>query len=103
MASGSGVGGGTGGTPSWRWWVAATVRVARRPRLWSTALRQLVRLAPRGWWRRAPFVPRPDPGYLRFRLETAYGVEAPGDPDDLVRYLEWVRQVGARPRGVRRP
>ena len=64
-----------------------------RPRLWSTALRQAGRLARPGWWRRAPFLPLPDPDYLAFRLETQYGGAgtAGADPLDLVRYLEWCR------------
>jgi len=76
-------------------------RVARglllRPGLWWTAMRQLLRLAAPGWWRRPPFVPRPEPEHLRFRLETAYGtggdrcVRAP----DLLAYLEWCRNRAA--------
>ncbi len=51
------------------------------------------RLAPTGWWRRWPPLPRPDPAYLRFRLQTAYG--DPGrdpDPGDVVTYLRWCRR-----------
>ena len=63
------------------------------PSLWLTAVRQALRLAPPGWWRRAPFLPLPAPEYLRFRMETAYG--GSGDqlpePDDLVTYLRWCR------------
>jgi hypothetical protein len=37
-------------------------------------------------------VPRPDPGYLRFRLQTAYGDdERDPAPEDVVAYLRWVR------------
>ena len=36
---------------------------------------------PPGWWRRAPFTPRPDRAYLRFRTETAYGPGARPGPD----------------------
>jgi hypothetical protein len=82
-----------------RFWFRAIVAVARRPRLWATAVRQLFALARPGWWRHPPFVPRPDPGYLSFRLETAYG-ERGGTAGgagvvatvrDLVAYLEWCR------------
>jgi hypothetical protein len=38
------------------------------PSLWPTAIGQALRLAPSGWWRRPPFLPMPDPGYLAFRL-----------------------------------
>lgn len=67
--------------------------MARRPDLWPTAARQVFRLAPPGWWRRWPPLPVPDPGYLRFRMETAYG-DAGHDPepDDVVAYLAWCRQ-----------
>ena len=75
-----------------RHWVPAGLAVAARPSLWAVALRQARRLAPPGWWRRPPFVPRPDRGYLRFRLETQYGdADAPASGADLVAYLRWCR------------
>ena len=46
------------------WW-RATLLVLVRPRLWWTALRQALRLARPRWWASAPFVPVPDPDYLR--------------------------------------
>jgi hypothetical protein len=51
-------------------------------------------LARPGWWRRPPFLPTPDPGYLRFRLQTAYGDDGvePPTPGDLVTYLRWCRE-----------
>ncbi len=58
--------------------------VARRPRLWATALRQVVRLVPR----RRPF----DLSYVRFRMETFSGTGGRRpDAVELVRYLEWCR------------
>ncbi|MGO9873029.1 MAG: hypothetical protein ACLPVY_04445 [Acidimicrobiia bacterium] len=60
-----------------------------RPRLWWVAARQVVRIARPRWWRRAPFLPIPEPEYLRFRLETAYGETVVPRPADLVAYLEW--------------
>ncbi len=77
-------------------WVArAAVAVARRPSLWGVAVTQVVRLATPGWWRRRPFLPLPDPDYLRFRLQTAYG-DGSREPDgpDVVTYLRWCRSVG---------
>src|SRR5690606_31043031 len=71
-----GRGGGREGTRMTRraWWiVAAALAVAARPRLWVTAVRQVVVLARPGWWRRPPFLPMPSRDYLRFRLLTAYG------------------------------
>lgn len=80
-------------------WVGpAAAAVARRPRLWRVAIRQGLRLASPGWWRRWPPLPRPDPAYVRFRLLTAYG--DPGArpaPADVVAYLEWCRRWRRRP------
>jgi hypothetical protein len=66
--------------------------VAVRPWLWSIAVVQVFVLAQPGWWRRFPPLPRPDPAYLRFRLQTAYG-DADRDPEpaDVVSYLQWCR------------
>lgn len=76
---------------TWR----AFVAVAARPSLWATAAVQLVRLAPRSWWRRWPPVPVPDAAYLRFRLETQYGdADREPEPADVVAYLQWCRQYG---------
>lgn len=72
-----------------RFWLRALWRVAARPWLWPVALRQARRLARPGWWRRPPFLPVPDHGYLRFRMETQYGSEGSPAPDDVVEYLRW--------------
>ncbi|MDQ6697620.1 MAG: hypothetical protein M3Z46_09220 [Actinomycetota bacterium] len=63
--------------------------MARHPSLWATAAGQVLRLATPGWWRRRPFLPLPDPAYLAFRLETAYGDDRRPDPADVVTYLRW--------------
>ena len=74
--------------------LAAVAAVAVRPGLWWTAVTQVARLAPSGWWRRWPPVPLPDPGYLRFRLQTAYGdPDRPPAPDDVVAYLVWCKRM----------
>lgn len=78
--------------------VPTMVAVLRRPDLWRTAIRQAGVLARPGWWRRAPFLPLPDAGYLHFRFVTMYGGD-PTDqhdrrtlaPADLITYLEWCR------------
>jgi hypothetical protein len=71
---------------------AAVLAVMQRPSLWCTAVRQAFRLAPNGWWRRAPFIPLPDRRYLLFRLETQYGEAVHStEPRDLVTYLAWCR------------
>ena len=56
--------------------------VAARPRLWPTAVAQMVRFAPDRWWRRPPFVPLPGPDLVRFRSEAMYGdpAQAPSPP-----------------------
>lgn len=78
-----------------RWVVRAAVAVLARPDLWGTAVAQVLRLAVPGWWRRWPPVPLPDPGYLRFRLQTQYGdAGREPDPRDLVSYLHWCRSYG---------
>jgi hypothetical protein len=75
-----------------RWLVRAGATLARHPGLWGTGIRQALTLAPAGWWRRAPFLPVPDPAYLHFRLQTAYGDPARSpEPADLVTYLHWCR------------
>lgn len=67
--------------------------VLLRPHLWKVAVQQGLRLAPRGWWRRAPFLPLPDAEYLHFRLTTMYGGADPEpDPTDVVAWLEWCRR-----------
>ena len=80
------------GTVSPRWAARAGLAVLRHPSLWTTSLRQVRLLAPTGWWKHWPFVPLPDPDYLRFRMQTAYGdSEREPDPSDLVTYLHWCR------------
>jgi hypothetical protein len=72
---------------------AIVAGLLRRPGLIPEAVRAAVALAGRGWWRRPPFLPIPDPAYLRWRTETAYGSgDAPLDPGDVVHYLEWRRR-----------
>ncbi|HWE56155.1 MAG TPA: hypothetical protein VG435_11625 [Acidimicrobiales bacterium] len=68
--------------------------LARRPDLWPAARR----FVPTGWWRRWPPVPLPSRQYLRFRHETMYGADSRLVPDDLVRYLEWCREMARRAR-----
>lgn len=80
-------------TPGWWWRVA--MALLRHPSLWGVAVTQSLRVAAPGWWRRAPFLPLPDPAYLRFRLETQYGSDHDPDPADVVTYLHWCRSVRA--------
>lgn len=75
------------------WVVDAFRAVVRRPSLWPTAIRQVVRLAEPGWWRRRPYLPLPSPGYLELRIVTMYGGDGTAgiDPDDVVTWLRWCR------------
>jgi len=74
--------------------------LATRPELWPTAVVMLWRLAPPGWWRHPPHLPRPDPAYLRFRMQTAYGDGAAvPSAHELVDYLDWCRRMES----MRRP
>ena len=77
--------------PSGGGWRQAALAVLRHPSPRGRALGQSLRLARPGWWRRAPFLPVPDPAYLRFRLETQYGSDHEPEPDDVVTYLHWCR------------
>jgi hypothetical protein len=72
-------------------WIRALLAVVIRPHLWLTAARQATRIARPRWWKHSPFLPLPDAGYVRFRLETAYGEMVAPKPADLVSYLEWCR------------
>lgn len=76
--------------------VRAVAAVLIRPTLWWTAVVQAGRLCPRGWWKRAPFLPVPRDDYLEFRLVTQYGGDpharsARIRPEDVVDYLRWCR------------
>jgi hypothetical protein len=49
-------------------------------------------MLPGGWWRRPPYLPRPSPEYLGFRMLTQYGDAAhTPEPADVVNYLRWCR------------
>ena len=68
-----------------------TIRaVLVHPSLWATAIGAAAAFAPRGWWRRPPFLPVPDDEVIRWRVATAYGSEeAAIAPEDVVAYLRW--------------
>ncbi len=77
-----------------RFVLAVVIAVARRPRLWVTAFRQVALLAPKGWLTRAPFLPVPAPDYLAFRTVTQYGSDDhPPTSHDVVEYLMWCGEM----------
>jgi hypothetical protein len=64
------------------------------PRLAIDLLRTAWAFRRRRWWARAPFLPLPDPSYLRWRMYTAYGDEAALPPSrDVIRFVRWRREV----------
>ena len=74
--------------------VAAILAVLRHPSLWIEALRTAFALAPDAWWRTPPFLPIPDPVYLRWRVASAYGdPKSTIAPEDLIAYLGWRKQL----------
>ncbi len=71
-----------------------TLRAALRPRLALDLLRAAWAFRRRRWWARPPFLPLPDPTYLRWRMYTAYAdVEAVPPPDDVIRFARWRRET----------
>jgi len=72
------------------------IAVVLRPSYWPVSVTVIRRLAPRGWWRRPPFLPVPSSSYARFRMETQYGGESPlPTVSDVLKYLQWVRRWDA--------
>jgi hypothetical protein len=73
--------------------------IAKRPALWSTAVRQWRAMIPTRWWLQWPPAPRPSRAYLKFRLETMYGsTDASLSPEQVMGYLEWCRWMRTRAR-----
>lgn len=71
----------------------AVLAVVVRPVLWPTAIGAMVALAPRRWWARRPFLPKPDPDIVAWRVTTAYGhAEMTLVTQDLISYLRWRRK-----------
>ncbi len=80
-------------------WVRDAAVVARavfpRPTLWWASIGAVFRMARRGWWHRAPFVPLPGEAYWRFRIVTAYGGDGETGaltPSDVVAFLRWCKR-----------
>jgi hypothetical protein len=65
-------------------------RSIRRPRLAADLILIAWRFRSRWWYRRFPFLPVPDPAYLRWRMYTAYGdYSAVPSVTDVERYARW--------------
>ena len=69
-------------------------RAALRPRLAVDLVRTAWVFRRRGWHRHPPFLPLPDPAYLRWRMYTAYADEHAVPPaEDGVRFARWRRET----------
>ena len=66
------------------------LRATRRPRLALDLLRIAWRFRSNAWYLQFPFLPLPDPTYLRWRMYTAYGdYDAVPSVTDVERYARW--------------
>jgi hypothetical protein len=86
------------GTPARASWLALSLALAGRailrPRLALDLVRTAWAFRRRGWWKRLPFLPLPDPEYLRWRMYTAYADESAVPPaEDVVRFARWRRET----------
>ena len=69
-------------------------RAMLNPRIGLDLLALVWAFRRRGWWTRPPFVPLPDPTYMRWRMYTAYGEEQAIPPaEDVIRFARWRRQI----------
>jgi len=74
--------------------VALSLRALINPRLAFALLRTVWAFRRRAWWRIPPFLPAPDPVYLRWRMFTAYGDEAAVPPPrDVIAFARWRRET----------
>jgi hypothetical protein len=73
---------------------ALSVRALVSPRLAIDLLRTGWAFRRRDWHARAPFLPLPDPVYLRWRMYTAYADENAIPPvEHVVRFARWRRET----------
>lgn len=74
-----------------------------RPGLWPAMLSAAWAFRAKDWHRRFPFLPLPSKGYVRWRLETAYGdPEAVPPQEELAAFLSWSAEMRRRMRPERR-
>jgi len=77
-----------------RLFAALTVRALLRPSLARDLLATAWAFRRRDWLLRPPFLPLPDPEYLRWRMYTAYGNEEVVPPvEDVIRFARWRRKL----------
>jgi hypothetical protein len=75
-------------------WLRLSLALAARslvdPKLGLNLVTVAWRFRKRDWYRHAPFIPIPDPVYLKWRMYTTYGdFDAVPEPDEVVRYARW--------------
>lgn len=82
-------------SPTWRGLLLRLAwRAIRSPRLAVDLCRAGWAFRRRSWLRRPPFLPLPDPAYLRWRMYTAYGDERAVPPlDDVIGFARWRRET----------
>jgi len=69
-------------------------RAILNPRLGVDLCRLLWSFRRRGWWRNFPFLPLPDPEYMRWRMYTAYGDErAVPSVEEVIGFARWRRET----------
>lgn len=73
------------------WLARAALALARRHQPRGASRSSCVNAVSQRPGRRRPFLPLPDPAYLRFRLQTQYGDDRPAEPGDVITYLHWCR------------
>lgn len=80
---------------SWRALVwQLSLRAMFSPRVAIDLLRMAWAFRRRNWYAKAPFLPVPDPAYMRWRMYTAYGDEDAVPPiEDVIRFARWRREV----------
>lgn len=70
------------------------VRAAIRPMLAVDLMRTAWAFRRRRWWSAPPYLPLPDPTYLRWRMQTAFGDPAAvPTSEDVIRFARWRRRV----------
>lgn len=68
--------------------------VVRHPGLAGEAIRLAGATAAPGWFRRVPFLPRPEPTYRDWRLSTAYGrCDQNPTPKEMEEFLRWRKRL----------
>jgi hypothetical protein len=70
-------------------------KLMRSPRLIPAAIGAAFAMAPRGWWRKAPFLPVPNKEYWKFRMETFQGGDGTTlpSPQEFVEVVGWFRSM----------